>query len=88
MTDPEDHAYQGDGTNGCSQCYQPMNAHVLWEPLDDIQEERIQVILAVHNGLVTNPGQPTEALMFVRHSYSVPISNLLYIQQYLDEFSI
>lgn len=38
--DPEDHAYEGDGTSGCSRCYCPMNSHPMgahlvdWNPAD------------------------------------------------------
>lgn len=46
-------------------------------------EERVLVVLAVHNGIVTD-GHP----MLVPSTYAIPVSDLLYVQRYIDKFSI
>lgn len=47
----------------------------------DPDEERVPVIVAVHNGVITN-GQP----MFVQHAYQVPVSVLGAIQATLADY--
>lgn len=49
----------------------------------DPPEERVPVIVAVHNGVITN-GQP----MFVQHAYQVPISVLGAIQATLADYQV